>query len=153
MKKYLFFVLLVFSLGSCCTTINYLTIDDEFLVDLSSENNKISADLLLDEFDGSLDSLTYQFYLEYIKIYHGYSSEYLYERINLADDVLFQPYSQGFIIILRYLKLNKIIIDDSFTPFHDQVIENIDSNLSLDDVYNEFVKIYSRQKNDPKMKP
>lgn len=74
----------------------------------------------------------------------------MYERINLADDVLFQPYSQGFIIILRYLKLNKIIIDDSFTPFHDQVIENIDSNLSLDDVYNEFVKIYSRQKMIPK---
>lgn len=148
MKKFLFLVLIIVSITSCCPTLNYLLIDDEFLADLSSENSKISADLLLDEFDGNPENLTYSFYIEYVKLYHRYSSKYLYEKINLADDVLFKPYNLGFIIILQYSNLNKIIVDDSYTPFHDEVIENYNSNLSLGDVYNNFIIMHPIQNSD-----
>ena len=114
-------MLLLISYG-CCTTTSIVKVDDDFLLDLASENYRLSGAMYLDEFDEDLSLLTYEFYINYVEQHQALEAENLSNKIRSADVYDFLPLIDGFVITLLYKNQNKIIGDDSRTALIDTVV-------------------------------
>lgn len=114
MRSLLLVSVLLIITGCSCKTSEYL-VNDDFLQDLSSENNRVWGELYLDVFDGNLDSLSLDFYLEYLDSTKQPSAEGIVESINKANSILFEPSTDTFWLFLFYDKDDKIIADDATT--------------------------------------
>ena len=98
-------------------------LDDDFLNDLASEDNKLASELYLDYFNGSLDTLTYNYYIGYLSKHEAPSAEGLAETIQCADEKYLLADSSYFILVLHYKDKRTFIGDDSRTQ------------ISVDSVY------------------
>ena len=116
----LLYITLVFT--SACSVSSVLEINDDFLMDLASENYRLSGEMYLDEFDEDLSDLSYEFYINYLTQHQAPSAEELSKKIKIADDYSFNSKEDGFFIVLLYKGENKIIGDDSKTALLDTVI-------------------------------
>ena len=65
MKHTIIISLLLLFVGCNSKQSDYI-INDDFLQDLSSENNRVWGDLYEDVFNEQLDSLTYDYYINYL---------------------------------------------------------------------------------------
>ena len=117
--------MLVFILITGCSSkdcVN-LAITDDFLNDLASEDNRLGSDLYLEDFNGNLDTLTYNYYINYLAKHEAPSSENLAETIKCADEKYLLADSSFFILVLHYKNKRTFIGDDSRTQ------------ISVDSVY------------------
>jgi len=122
MKKYstLFTILLLFQ----CTPnvpINE-KINDAFCDDFRNINKNIRGTLYLDVFNKNLDSLTYNFYITYMKEHIQNSAKDLPALIERASSYIFKTRKNSFLIGLLYKEERKIIIDDAYTAKLDTII-------------------------------
>jgi hypothetical protein len=114
--------LAIFLLLSCCPLNQLDFIGQEFYSDLASENNRISGELYLDVFGGSLDTLRYEYYINYLNGHEAPSAEGLTKRIQLADKNAFRTKKSAFLLGLEYDQAHVICVDNSGTSFLDTVI-------------------------------
>ena len=111
----LFFIVIV---SSCSSSI---IVNDDFRNDLGTENLRIAADLLDEEFNNNLETLTYEYYLRYLGENEVYSSKGLAAKIKQADDYFFKARENAFLLILYYDNEKCIISDISTTSNVDTV--------------------------------
>ena len=95
---------------------------EDFYSDLASENNRINALLYLDEFDENLESLTYDYYIRYLRKNVMPSAKELPEKIQQADDYYFRVKKTSFMIILLYREEKILLGDIASTEFLDTLI-------------------------------
>lgn len=122
MKKNFLIIIVLFFFISCCSTTSIVEVNNDFLMDLASENYRLSGALYLDEFNEDLSPLSYEFYINYIEQHQAPAAENLSNKIRLADAYDFLPLIDGFVITLLYKNQNKVIGDDSRTALIDTVI-------------------------------
>lgn len=117
MKKItlLFFIVIV---SACSSSI---IVNDDFRNDLGTENLRIAADLLDEEFNYDIESLTYEYYLRYLGENEVYSSKGLTAKVKLADDYFFKAKKNAFLLVLYYGKEKCIIGDISSTSNVDTI--------------------------------
>ncbi|GEM_PF-3550375 len=122
MKNYvLLFSVLVLLTDFKCSP-DTCAVDDDFLGDLSSEDNRIAGELYLDVFKGSLDSLTYDYYVTYLSSHEAPSAKGLGKRIQCADRKYFKTSKEAFLIVLYYPRSEVVVVDNSGTSIVDSVI-------------------------------
>ncbi len=117
-KFFYLFAAVLFFLG--CNS-KEVIVDDDFRNDLGRENYRIAADLYLDEFNNSLDSLTYDFYLTYLNSHEVSSTKGLTDKIKKADGHFFRAKNKAFLLVLDYGKEKCMIGDISSTTIQDTV--------------------------------
>lgn len=122
MKKRLLLILPLFVYYSCCSTSSIVEVNNDFLMDLASENYRLSGAMYLDEFNEDLSPLSYEYYINYVEQHQAPAAENLAVKIKSADEYDFLPLTDGFVITLLYINQNKIIGDDSRTALIDTVI-------------------------------
>jgi hypothetical protein len=125
MKKLIYSTAIFVVFIGCAVT--SVIIDDDFLSDLASENNRIAGVLYLDKFHKNLDTLKYDYYLNYLKQNESPSVKGLYKKIRTADSYYFKTKKNSFLVILFYKKDKVVIGDNSQTAFVDTVC-NLSSN-------------------------
>lgn len=112
MKKIYTAIFISVILSGCC----YKTIvNDEFISTFSSENRRIAGKLYLDVFNGNLDTLTYDYYINYLQNNEVNSSVGITNKIRKADMHYFEPSDTNFVIILYYGRENTVLGDISNT--------------------------------------
>ncbi len=118
--------------GCVCTS--HLNIDQDFLSDLGSENNRIAGTLYLDYFNNDLSKMTYDYYLTFITNNEALSAKGFSTIVKNADSHYFESTKDHFILALYYKNEKKIIYDNSSTAFYDSMVayQNTDSIPSLD---------------------
>jgi len=114
MKYTLTLFLLILIAGCNCQQSEFI-INDDFLQDISSENNRIWGELYLDVFNGNLSTLTYDYYIDYLDSTQHTSAEGMAEKIKVANLKLLKPENQTFWLLLYYEKEDLIIADDEST--------------------------------------
>ena len=107
-SKVIVLIILSAILYSCCSVSSVIDVNDDYMLDLASENHRLSGAMYLDEFDEDLSLLTYDFYINYVEQYQAPSAENLSMKIKAADQYDFLAVSDGFIITLLYKTQNKI---------------------------------------------
>ena len=123
MKRYLIiFGFSMLLISSCFFCRDKTFPDDDFYNDLASENNRIWGELSLDVFDDNLESLTYDFYINYLDENKMPSAEDLVERIKKADQYYFSATQETFIIMLFYEGPSVIVGDNAATTIPDTVL-------------------------------
>ena len=122
MKKRLLLILPLFVYYSCCSTSSIVEVNNDFLMDLASENYRLSGAMYLDEFNEDLSPLSYEYYINYVEQHQAPAAENLSMKIKAADQYDFLALNDRFIITLLYKDQNKIIGDDSRTALIDTVI-------------------------------
>lgn len=123
MKNILYFSVVLVIIVSCSPSITTIKeIDDHFFFDLGSENNRIAADLLETNFEDGLDTLSYDYYLEYLDKNSTPSAKGLVCLIKKADVKYFETNEHSFFLVLYYKCNGQIIGDYSETAFVDTVI-------------------------------
>ncbi len=113
-------LLLIISCKPSITTIK--EIDDHFLYDLGSENNRIAADLQETVFESGLDTLSYDYYINYLENNSTPSAEGLVCLIKKADEKYFETNEHSFTLVLYYKCNGEIIGDYSETSIVDTVL-------------------------------
>lgn len=119
MKKMIYSTIIVVIFFGCATT--GFMIDDDFLSDLASENNRVAGVLYMDKFHKNLDTLKYDYYLNYLKQNESPSAKGLYKKIRSADSYYFKTRKSSFLVLLFYKKDMVIVGDNSQTAFVDTV--------------------------------
>ncbi|MGE5620979.1 MAG: hypothetical protein ACM3U0_00265 [archaeon] len=119
MKNMLYSTIIVVIFFGCAAT--GFMIDDDFLSDLASENYRIAGVLNLDVFHKNLETLNYDFYINYLKQSESPSAKGLYKKILTADSYYFKTRKNSFLVLLFYKKDKVIIGDNSQTAFVDTV--------------------------------
>jgi hypothetical protein len=114
MKYTMTLFLLILIVGCNCKQSEFI-INDDFLQDLSSEDNRIWGELYLDVFKGNLSALTYDYYIDYLDSTQNTSAEGMAEKIKAADLKLLKPGDQTFWLLLYYENADVIIADDAST--------------------------------------
>lgn len=117
-----YFVVLITSVIICacsCSKELEKIIDQDFLSDLGSENNRMNGDLSLDYFNNDLSNLTYDFYLTYITKNEAPSARGFSTKVKNADYHYFISQKNSFVIALFYKTERTIICDNSNTSFLD----------------------------------
>jgi hypothetical protein len=124
MKKLICCSFIVLLLTGCCTLCG-TDISDRFLTAFASENNLIQGELYLDVFHGNLDTLTYDYYMQYFsgKEKITPSIEGTMCTVHKADRHYFKTRKNAFLILLYYNGKKTIIGDNSHTAFIDTVIQ------------------------------
>lgn len=123
MKHVISMSIIILFLSNCCTNIPTNTkINDAFYEDFRIENKRIRGSLILDKFNGNLDSLTYTFYINYMRTDSIASAKGLSNIIESADEHYFETKSNSFIIGLLYRQERTILIDDAYTSKLDTII-------------------------------
>lgn len=123
MKKYILLLLASILILQCTPNVSQNTkINEAFYEDLKTENRRVRGTLYLDIFDQNLDTLTYSFYIQYIKGSPQQSAKGLAELIESADEHDFQTRPNSFLIALLYKSERKIIVDDAYTAKLDTVL-------------------------------
>ncbi|NLT52238.1 MAG: hypothetical protein GXX85_15145 [Ignavibacteria bacterium] len=117
--KYYFLIPVIFFVS--CTPLMEITVTDNFLINLGSENNRIAGDLYLDYFDEDLTGLKYDYYLTYLTKNESSSVKGLACAVKNAEYHFFDTDTANFIIALYYKNDRKIICDYSGTAFTDSV--------------------------------
>lgn len=110
------------SLAACVCSQQAVKIDEEFYNDLASENNRVASVLFLDVYNGNLDTLTYEAYLDYLGAHEAVSAEGLTATIRESDEHLFESNKDAFLMILLYRDARKIVGDKSNTSRIDTVL-------------------------------
>ncbi len=90
-------------------------INDDFLEDLSAEDNRMWGELYLDVFNGDFHKLTFNYYMAYLDSTQHTSAEGLSEKIKAADLILLKSENDTFWILLYYKNENLIIADNAST--------------------------------------
>lgn len=121
MKKLIYSAVVFILLIGCAAT--GVIIDDDFLSDLASENNRVAGVLYLDRFQKNLDTLKYDYYINYLKQNESPSAKDLSKKIQMADSYYFKTKKSSFLILLYYKKDRVIVGDNSQTAFVDTVCE------------------------------
>lgn len=123
MKKYLLLSTALFMIVGCSPSITTIKeIDDHFLYDLGSENNRIAAELQETVFENGLDTLSYEYYINYLDKNSTPSAEGLVCLIKKADAIHFEANNHSFFLVLYYRCNGEIIGDYSETSIVDTVI-------------------------------
>ena len=123
MKKFLILSTALLLIVSCSPSITTIKeIDDHFLYDLGSENNRIAADLQETVFENGLDTLSYEYYINYLDKNSTPSAKGLVCMIRKADGKYFETNEHSFFLVLYYKCNGQIIGDYSETAFVDTVI-------------------------------
>jgi hypothetical protein len=115
--------LLIFSflITACCSVSPIVEVNDDFLMDIASENYRLGGEMYLDEFEEDLSSLSYAYYINYLTQHQAPSAEELSNKIKSADEYYFGSKVDGFFITLLYKSQNTIVGDDSRTALVDTV--------------------------------
>lgn len=119
-----YFVVLMTSVIICaCSCSNELgnIIDQDFISDLGSENNRMNGDLSLDYFNNDLSNLTYDFYLTYITKNEAPSARGFSKKVKSADYHYFISQRNSFVVALFYKNERTILCDNSNTTILDSV--------------------------------
>lgn len=124
MKKAFLYVTLIIALIQCSPNVPVNEkINDAFYEDFRNENRRIRGTLYLDVFNKNLDSLTYGYYIKYLKEHTVESAKGLPNLIESADEYYFQTKKNSFLIGLIYKKEHKVLMDDANTAKLDTLIE------------------------------
>jgi hypothetical protein len=118
MKKIILLSLIII-IYSC--TPSSLIVNDDFRNDLGTENLRIAANLLDEEFNYNIESLTYEYYLLYLSENEVYSAKGLADKITKAEDYFFKAKKNAFLLVLYYKNEKCIIGDISSTSFIDTI--------------------------------
>jgi hypothetical protein len=113
------FVIFIFISISCCAERE--TINTNFINDLASTDNRIAGQLFEDVYNGNLDTLTYESYINYLKSNEAPAAKGVVEIIQKAKDHYFKSKKYGFLIILYFADEHEIVCDNSGTSFIDSV--------------------------------
>ena len=116
----IFFTVLIIYGCSCSTKLEN-RLNQDFLSDFASENNRIAGDLYLDYFNEDLSNLTYDYYLTFITRNEAPSAKGFSSLVKIADYHYFKTHKESFIIALFYKSENTIICDNSNSAFLDSV--------------------------------
>jgi len=109
-------------LGCCADFIQTESkLNEAFQEQFKTENRRIRGVLYLTRFNKDLDSLTYDFYIQYLDSCNTPSAKGLAEVIRSSDEHYFQTRKNSFLIALLYKKERAILIDDAFTNKLDTV--------------------------------
>lgn len=120
--KFIIGILIAILISGCaCSTKLDNRLDQNYLSDLGSENNRIAGDLYLDVFNEDLSNLTYDYYLTFITKNEAPSAKGFSTLVKDADYHYFKTQKESFIIALFYKNENTIICDNSNTSFLDSV--------------------------------
>jgi len=120
--KFIIIFLTAFLISGCTySTKHDNQLDQNYLSDLASENNRIAGDLYLDVFNEDLSNLTYDYYLTFITKNEAPSAKGFSTLVKNADYHYFKTQKESFIIVLFYKNENTIIYDNSNTSFLDSV--------------------------------
>lgn len=96
-------------------------LNQDYLSDLGSENNRMAGDLYLDYFNEDLSKLTYDYYLTFITKNEAPSAKGFSSLVKNADYHYFTTQKESFVITLFYMDEKTIIGDNSNTAFLDSV--------------------------------
>ncbi|MBI5477104.1 MAG: hypothetical protein HY964_10265 [Ignavibacteriales bacterium] len=121
MKTMCSFIIVLLLAGCVCTNNLDSRLNQDFLNDMGSENNKLAGDLWLDYFNEDLSGLTYDYYLTFITKHESPAAKGFSAIIKDADYHYFKAKKDLFVVALYYKKENKIICDNSDTPKLDSV--------------------------------
>lgn len=117
------------------------TINQDFISDLASENNRIAGDLYFD-LNSDLSKLTYDYYLTFITKNEKPSSIGFSKKVKNADYHFFTTNKNAFVIALYYINERTMLCDNSDTAFLDSV-----KIFGENDTIPELSKIASRFNN------
>ncbi len=98
--------------GCSCSKDIDRTINQDFISDLASENNRIAGDLYF-ELNSDLSNLTYDYYLTYISQNEKPSSIGFSQKVKNADSHFFTSNKYAFVISLYYLNEKTMLCDNS----------------------------------------
>jgi hypothetical protein len=123
MKKLICFSIIILFFSGCCT-LRGPDIGDRFLSAFPSENNKIAGELYLDVFNNNLDTLKYDYYIQYFSDQEKTtpSIEGIMCTVKKADRHYFKTRKNAFLILLYYGGEKTIIGDNSHSAFIDTVV-------------------------------
>jgi hypothetical protein len=127
-----FCIALIIVTGFACVC-SECVVDDDFLGDLSSEDNRIAGELYLDVFSGNLSSLSYDYYIKYVSDHEAQSAKGLASKIQCSNKQYFKSSKEGFLILLLYKDTGKIIGDRSSTSVIDTLI-TLNNNTAIPDL-------------------
>lgn len=120
MKKHLFVLTIIIIIAGCAQK-ELTPVSAEFYSDFASENNRIAGQLSRKVFKRNLETLTYDYYYQYLKENIAPSAEGVVEIINNADQYIFKSNKHAFLIALYFKDSQIIICDISNTGFADWV--------------------------------
>jgi len=123
MKKIFVLSICTILFSECCA-LRGPKLDDNFYLEFSSQNTKIAGELRRYVFHDNLDSLTYDYYLNYFAENEKKmpSAEGLTCTLKKANGYFFKTRKNAFLIVLYYRGEGTIIGDNSHTTFIDTVI-------------------------------
>ena len=132
MKNIISFSLIILLVGYNCNESKY--IDDDFLQDLSSEDNRMWGELYLDVFNGDFTHLTYDYYIKYLDSTQHSSAEGIVDKIEGADLKLLKVGNETFWLFLYYKNQDLIIADNTSTDIGtvDTIINYSNDNVLPD---------------------
>ena len=120
--KNIIIIIMIIALSGCASSLNINTqLDQNYFIDISSENNRIAGDLYLDLFNDDLSLLTYDFYLTFISKNEAPSAKGFSSKVKNADYHYFKSMKDYFVIALYYKNQRTIICDNSNTAFLDSL--------------------------------
>ncbi|MCK9210696.1 MAG: hypothetical protein M0P61_07685 [Ignavibacteriaceae bacterium] len=107
--------------GCTCSSNIQNRLNQDYLSDLGSENNRLAGDLSLDYFNQDLSNLTYDYYIAFITKNEAPSAKGFSTLVKNADSHYFKAQKELFVLALYYKNENTIICDNSNTAFLDSV--------------------------------
>ena len=143
MKHLLVFITSVLICACSCTKDLDRKLDQDFLGDLGSENNRINGDLYLDYFNNDLSNLTYDYYLTFITDHEAPSAKGLSAKIKSADYCYFVSQKRFFVVALYYKNERTMLCDNSGTAFLDSV-KTFGENETVPDLPDIAAKILNK---------
>ncbi|MFA9370987.1 MAG: hypothetical protein ACERIH_04700 [Labilibaculum antarcticum] len=122
-KVFIILICSVLLIGSGCQAQTKNKELEEFVMDLSSANNKLRGKLrLFGEYKGDLSTMTYNRYLELLKKNESKSNEGTTAIIENADKHIFVAKKNSFLIAIYSKELNAVLYDDANTTMTDSIV-------------------------------
>lgn len=123
MKKILVVSSIILIIVSCSPSVTtVIEVDQHFLSVLGSENNQLAGELLETVLMEGLDTLSYEYYIDYLDKNGKPSAKGLVEVIKSADAKYFETNEHSFFLVLYYKCNGEIIGDYSETSIVDTII-------------------------------
>jgi len=129
--------------GCTCSTNLQNRLNQDYLSDLGSENNRLAGDLYLDYFNEDLSNLTYDYYIAFITKNEAPSAKGFSTLVKNADSHYFKTQKELFVLALYYKNENTIICDNSNTAFLDSV-KTYNVNDTIPDLSKFVMKLISK---------